>query len=72
MAAVELGLRLRRARVARELSYRELRDLTGLALSHLQRLERGEVGEPSPSTLRRLSVALGVPYEELLREAGVL
>jgi transcriptional regulator with XRE-family HTH domain len=72
MGQVELGHRLRAAREARELSYRDLREATGLALSHLQRLERGVVAEPAPSTLRALSRALGVSYEELMAAAGYL
>lgn len=60
------------ARRERGLSFRQLREETGLALSHLQRLERGEVAAPSPETLRRLGVALAIPYEELLRAAGYL
>ncbi len=69
---LELGRRIRSERVERGLSFRDVRGLTGLALSHLQRLERGQVAEPSPETLRRLSGALGVPYSELMREAGYL
>ncbi|MGI8730238.1 MAG: helix-turn-helix domain-containing protein, partial [Solirubrobacteraceae bacterium] len=60
------------ARADREMSLRDVREVTGLALSHLQRLERGLVSAPSPQTLRRLSVALGVPYVALMRAAGHL
>lgn len=63
---------MRAAREAAGLSYRDVREVTGLALSHLQRLERGEVAEPSPSVLRRLAAALDVPYVELMRAAGYL
>lgn len=69
---VALGARLREARAAAELSYRDVRDLTGLALSHLQRLERGQVAEPSPAVLKKLAEALGVPYVDLMRRAGYL
>lgn len=72
MSSSELGLRLRRAREARDLSFRDLRDKSGLALSHLQRLERGVVSSPEPATLRKLAVALDVPYVELMRLAGHL
>jgi transcriptional regulator with XRE-family HTH domain len=72
VAAIELGHRLRAAREARGLSYRDVRESTGLALSHLQRLERGLVDEPSPSVLRKLAGALGVPYIELMKAAGYL
>ncbi len=72
MGQLELGRRLRSERLRRELSFRELQAASGLALSHLQRLERGVVREPSPSTLRVLADALGVDYAELMREAGYL
>lgn len=72
MGAVELGRTVREAREARELSYRQLREQTGLALSHLQRLERGEVKEPSPPVLRKLAAALEIPYEQLMAAAGYL
>lgn len=67
-----LGVTLRDARESAELSYREVHAMTGLALSHLQRLERGEVTRPAPETLRRLASALGVSYEGLLHAAGYL
>lgn len=72
MGVIELGRSVKRAREARELSYRELRESTGLALSHLQRLERGEVRQPSPPVLRKLADALEIPYEGLMRDAGYL
>ncbi len=72
MGSVELGHLLRSSRVACELSYRDLAAASGLALSHLQRLERGEVAQPTPATLRALSSALGVPLASLLAAAGYL
>lgn len=72
MGAMELGGALRRARVAGELSVRDAASSAGLARSHYQRLEGGEVAEPSAAVLRRLAGALGVRYEELMRAAGYL
>lgn len=72
MGSVELGQTIRRARVAGELSYGDVREATGLAKSHLQRLERGEVAKPSPDVLRRLAQGLGVDYSTLMRAAGYL
>lgn len=69
---IELGQRVRAAREERGLSYRDVRDETGLALSHLQRLERGQVSEPSPHVLRKLARALELPYEGLLHDVGYL
>lgn len=67
-----LGGVLRSARLARELSFREAAEAAGLAVSHLQRLERGEVRRPGVDVLRRLAGAYGVAYEELLVAAGYL
>lgn len=70
--SLTLASRLAAAREARGLSFRQLRDETGLALSHLQRLERGDVARPAPETLRKLADALAVEYTELLHAAGYL
>lgn len=69
---IELGQRVRRRREELGKSYRDVRREAGVALSHQQRLERGEVASPSPAVLRRLAGPLELPYEELLREAGYL
>jgi len=73
VGSFEAGQRIRRAREAGDLSYRDLREVTGLALSHLQRLERGQVSEPSPHVLRKLSSAIeGLDYGALMRDFGYL
>lgn len=71
-AARALGEKLAKARAAHELSYRDLRDATGLSLGHLQRLERGEVAEPSPHLLHKLAGALDLDYTDLMRTVGYL
>jgi HTH-type transcriptional regulator, competence development regulator len=53
-------------------SLRGLRAQTGLAISYLSRLERGQVRHPSPDALRRVAAALDLPYTRLMREAGYL
>lgn len=73
MGVIEAGQRIRAARDAAGLSYGDVHGETGLAKSHLQRLERGQVDEPSPHVLWRL--ARGVPalsYEGLMRDCGYL
>lgn len=72
MAAFELGARLRRGRQAAGLSVRDAASAAGLATSHYQRLEAGQVAAPTPSTLRALAGALSLPYAELARLAGYL
>ncbi|HEY3435111.1 MAG TPA: helix-turn-helix domain-containing protein [Solirubrobacterales bacterium] len=77
MSPVTLSSTIRAAREARSLSLRDLRAATagerypdGLAVSYLQRLERGRVEEPSPHALRAIARPLGVAYATLMRQAG--
>jgi len=49
---------------------RDLEDASGVARSVISRLEHGEYLQPTPSTLNRLAVALGVDGSELLTAAG--
>lgn len=53
-------------RRARGLTQAELAEASGVERSHLAKIERGEVGEPRPDTLRRLAEALGVEVLDLL------
>jgi transcriptional regulator with XRE-family HTH domain len=57
---------LRWWRRARGLTQAELAGASGVERSHLAKIERGEVVEPRPDTLRRLADALGVEVLELL------
>jgi len=56
---------LRWWRRARGLTQAELAKASGVARSQLARIERGEVDEPRPDTLRRLAAALGVEVLDL-------
>ena len=57
---------LRWWRRARGLTQAELAEASGVERSHLAKIERGEVNEPRPDTLRRLAEALGVDVMHLL------
>jgi len=70
MAAKELGDALHRARALRELSLKGVAGPAEISATYLQKLERGEVKEPSPHVLYRLAEQLGLPYGDLLRLAG--
>ena len=41
-----------------------------ISAAYLQKLERGQVDEPSPRILRRLAAALGIEYTRLMELAG--
>ena len=65
-----LATTLSRLRDASGLSIRDLEESSGVARSVISRLEHGEYMHPSPSTLNRLAIALGVDGSELLTAAG--
>lgn len=62
-------LRLRDIRQRRGVSLRELKRLSGVAVSALAKFEAGE-GDPQLSTLRKLAKALKVPVAELIGETN--
>jgi len=74
-----LGEYLRRVREQKGMSLRDvenaLRDVgetAKISSGHLSLIEQGKVEAPSPHTLHVLAKALGVPYIELMVEAGYL
>ena len=66
------GEYIRRRRIEKGLSQRQLAAVSGVSNSEISRIEAGERQNPSPAVLRAISKALAVPYEELLAEAGYL
>lgn len=65
-----LGDKIRTKRAERDLSLRQLADLTGLTPSFLSQVERN-LAEPSITSLRKLSEALEVPiFFFLLEDSG--
>jgi len=66
-----LGKILKQRRVTRLLSLRKLSAMSGVSLSHLTRIERGE-RFPSPRILSKLHEPLGFEEDELFVLAGYL
>jgi len=66
----EIAERLRRARQIRGLSRRGLSLQASLAQAVVGRIERGDVAEPSVTTLAKLSAALDVSLDWLVRGEG--
>jgi transcriptional regulator with XRE-family HTH domain len=66
-----LGLLIKRQRVAIPLTLRELAVTSGVSSSHLGRIERGE-RFPSAHILRRIAKPLGFEEDELFTLAGYL
>ena len=68
----ELGTELKSARDQLGLSLQAVAETASISAAYLQKLERGEVGAPSPHVLRRVSSSLGLPYLRLMELAGYL
>lgn len=66
----ELGEALARARAIKRQSLRAVAGRAEISAAYLQKLERGEVRDPSPNVLYRLSLQLDLDYGELMRAAG--
>lgn len=60
-----LGERLRRVRLQRGLTLREVKDATGISVSTLSRIERGASKDLDSATLLTLAEWMGMPVEKL-------
>lgn len=58
--------------IKKDISLYELSARTGIGSGHLSRLATGKRSAPKPQMLRQIAEAVGVPYEEFLKEAGYL
>jgi HTH-type transcriptional regulator, competence development regulator len=70
MTPQQLGEQLQVVRKMRKLSLQAAAKPAGISAAYLQKLERGDVKEPSPRILYGLSEALEVPYDRLMSLAG--
>ena len=68
----KLGKHLLGARENGERSLASVAEQAKISPTYLQKLERGQVGSPSPRVLQRLAHALEVDYLEMLMLAGYL
>ncbi len=70
MTSIEMAKALSNARTVKGRSLRSVAEGAEISPTYLQKLERGEVGNPSPNVLYRLSQELELDYSELMRRAG--
>jgi HTH-type transcriptional regulator, competence development regulator len=70
LAAKELGEKLKKVREMKGRSLAAVAEPAQMSATYLQKLERGEVEEPSPHRLFQLSRELEIDYAELMRLAG--
>lgn len=66
----ELGDELRSVRKLRGLSLRAVAEPAGISTAYLQKIETGDVQNPSPNVLYRLADELDVSYAGLMELAG--
>jgi transcriptional regulator with XRE-family HTH domain len=70
--ARQLGQLIRQLRELRGLGVRGLETASGVNVSSIVSLERGDILAPQPDTLKALASALGVPVSDLFTVAGWL
>lgn len=66
----ELGAQLRTVRQVKARSLKAVAEEADISVAYLQKLEDGQVRQPSPNVLLRLGRALDVPYSTLMELAG--
>lgn len=66
----DFGLYLKKLRLERKMTIRQLEMKSGLSNGYLSHVERGLRGIPKPDSIKKLSTALHVPFEEMMIKAG--
>jgi transcriptional regulator with XRE-family HTH domain len=60
-----LGRRIRRARLHRDITQKDLAGLVGISRNAMNKLEKGETLDPRMTHLRKIAEALGVSMDYL-------
>jgi transcriptional regulator with XRE-family HTH domain len=68
----DLGASLKRARESAGTSLESTATPAKISATYLQKLERGQVQNPSPRVLGRLAAVLGLSYLDVMQLAGYL
>ncbi|MCM3599356.1 helix-turn-helix domain-containing protein [Robertmurraya korlensis] len=66
----EVGLYLKKLRVERKISIRQLSEKSGVSHAYLSQIENGKRGVPSPDIIKKIAPHLNVSYKELMKAAG--
>jgi HTH-type transcriptional regulator, competence development regulator len=67
-----LGEELRRLRIEKGVTLREVEKATDISNAYLSQLENGKAEQPSPRVLHKLAEYYKVPYHRLMEVAGYL
>lgn len=68
--AIKLGKALRERRNELELTIKEVARRSGMTDSNVLRIERGDIPQPRPETLKSLADVLGIELSDLFSLAG--
>lgn len=66
------GKYLREIREFKGLTVNQLAIYSGVSSASISRIENRKRGTPKPTTIKKLSEALKVPYEEIMKAAGYI
>lgn len=66
------GQYLKEKRLKSGMNICELSSSSGISAAQISRIENGKRGVPKPATLKKISYALNLNYEELMIRAGYL
>lgn len=67
---MSLGDELKKVRMVKGLTLREVEKLTGISNGYLNQLENNKVKKPSPHYLHKLAQAYELPYDKIMEKAG--
>lgn len=70
--SVELGLMIKKARLTKNLSIKELAELSGITPGPISHIEHGDINQPRISTLVALAAVLNLDLELLKEKAGYI
>lgn len=65
------GMTLKVGRVKRNLTQKQLKELSGVSMVTIGKIERGDVEKVTLATYKKLAKALDIPVEELIKESEV-
>lgn len=60
---------LKLERVRKELTQKELQNISGVSIVTIAKIEKGGVDSATIGTLKKLAAALDIPVEELIKES---
>lgn len=72
MEGKQFGSFIRAIRKKKGFTVNQLALYSGVSSAQISRIENGLRGVPKPETIKKLSEALGYPYEDLMQAAGYI